>query len=248
MEFPVEILDRIFSALKSNPLSLYNCSNACPMFSHIVERYIYYHIIIPSRLTQSDCRSGYRLGSSHIVKLLSEAPHIVDYVRILEFSFEGRLSHLQEIAPILSKFHALQCIILPVSHYMSWQRLEFQCFKTAVDFGLPALQEVHVGDMAFPLSILNGHSNITRLALSRCNGSLDGTDSPFPQLESLFADGCYWNCLKKWGKHHFAKLQSLTHGYSTEDFSKFVGICSDSLEDLDVNMCSTSPCQFPFHF
>lgn len=151
MEIPIEILDKIFRALKSNPLSLYNCSNAHPIFSQIVEKYLYYHIIIPSRLTQSDSRSGYRLGSSRIVKLLSKTPHIVDYVRILEFSFERSLSYLREIAPILSKFRALQCINLPPSHYMSWQQLEFQCFKTTVDLRLPTLHwEIHMGDIGIP--------------------------------------------------------------------------------------------------
>ena len=244
---PYEVLDHIFSFLRSRPRSLLACSDAHPIFAQIVERYLYYHIIIPSISPQSDHRRGYRLELWRIIEVLSETPHINDYVRIMEITFKDY--NMRYTAPIFSRFRSLQCIKLP--YCGSWQSLDLRD-AMADCLRLPTLQEVHFGDIGVPLSILEGRANITRISLSRYIQPFDGPHrSEFPQLESLFADNFpshIWDCLMKWGKRHLVKLQSVTHQYSGEKFLELLGICSNSLRDLDVIMPSGSICQLPFHF
>ena len=103
----------------------------------------------------------------HIIELLSNRPRIADYIHYLEFSFKfSNGSRLETIFPILSKFHALQCIKLTFRTYTNSISGLPQCFtETALGncLRLPTLQEVHIANLQFPNSILNELPNITRL-------------------------------------------------------------------------------------
>ena len=256
---PFDVLDHIFGFLKYNPRSLLACSLSHPFFAQIVERYLYYHVIIPSATSyQTDHRRGYRLESWRIIKLLSEAPKVVDHVCILELSLrflKGGLRSFEVIAPILSKFHALRCLRLtsPTSEDIWWQDVVPLCFRTALEdcLRLPTLQEVHINYIHFPIFVLNDIPNITRLSISHSLETLVCSKSPFPQLESLslyHIDSKYRPYLIAWGKHHIAKLRSLTCDYSDENFVlELVRICSDSLESLDISMVPPSGSELPSH-
>lgn len=250
MEFrvPVEVLDHIFSFIKSDSGSLSACSSAHPMFAQIVERYFYHHIvIIPSTSYPSDHLSGYTLELSHIIKLLSDIPKIVDYVHILEFR---RFHSIEDIAPIMFKFHAVQCIKLTFRPNPGMSSMP-RHFKTALEDCLrsPALREVHIVDLRyrFPITILNDLPNITRLSLS---GSFEPStcciDGPFPRLES-FSLSRFTLCSRPgnfhWG-NHIVRLRSFTCEYSNEEFlQKFLQKCSDTLENLDFSMGAYSLCE-----
>ena len=121
MELPVELLDKIFSFLTYYPRSLRACSDAHPIFTQIVQKYLYYHCnITPFTLTQSDDDGGYSQVPSRISKLLSETPQIVDYIRILEVSVERYRLAKYGVTPIFLKFCALQCIKLPRASTSLW--------------------------------------------------------------------------------------------------------------------------------
>ena len=252
MEIPVEVLDHIFGFLKSHPRSLLACSNAHPSLAQIVGRHLYHHIvIIHSTLCYPpdlDYRSGYKFDSSHMTRLLSDTPRIADYVRILELPVAG--DFLEHIAPILSRFHAIQCVKLTFCADV----VEIpQRFKTALEdcLRLPTLQEVHIANLPrFPISILNDMSNITRLSLSESLERSTSIDCPFPQLKSLSLSAFDLHNLSlhlTWAKH--MKLQSFAFDYSNEEIiEKFLRICSDTLENLDCSMGAHSLCELPFRF
>ena len=253
MEIPVEVLDHIFGLLKSHPRSLLACSNAHPILAQIVERHLYYHIvIIRSTLyyhLDLDDRSGYKFDFSHMTRLLSDTPRIADYVRILELSVEFYSNgFLENIAPILSSFHAIQCFKLTFhTNVLEMPRR----FKTALEdcLRLPTLQEVHIANLPrFPISILNDMSNITRLSLSESLERSICSDGSFPQLKSLSLSRFDLDSLPfsfTWAKH--MKLQSFAFDYSNEEIvERFLRICSDTLENLDFGMGALCKLQFRF--
>jgi hypothetical protein len=260
MEFPFDVLDYIFSFLKSDPESLVACSRAHPLLSRIVERYLYYHIVILTGIGFQNTGQGYFLESSHLIKILSETPQIVDYVRVLQIAFsyfnnstQETRRRLEEIALILPMFPALECITLSTDGPMSWQEELPQSFRTAVDdcLHLQTLQKLCAGVLHFPLSMLDNHPHVTCLSIDTAPHVPDCLESTYPQLKFLSVvnlDDAYVVSFSNWAKQHIGKLESLKceiSDYSSERMvSEFLEICSDTLTCLDICLDGPSfPCE-----
>jgi len=151
-------------------------------------------------------------------------------------------AYLDEIASLLPMFPVLECIMLPTlssALKVSWQ--ENQSFRTALEncFHLPTLQEVHVGDMSFPLSMLNNYANINYLALSGPPKiEPEYLETTYPQIKSLALEGFehhYTEVFRTWAKRHIIGLQSLKYDLSCHQIILDVlEICSDTLENLHL--------------
>jgi hypothetical protein len=253
-ELPFDILDYIFSLI-SDSGSLVACSKAHPSFSTIAEKHLYFHIIIP---TSTDIvlegPGPYFLEPSHLVKLISETPQIVNHVRVLHIAFSGQarsaeMSSYEEIALILPMFPALEFIALTTLYAFSWQDALPQILKTAVEdcLRLPTLRLVHVGDLQFPLSMLNSNAHIDFFSLSQ---SLqmpdfpDDTDSHL-QLKSLVVEDIetkYRPSFSTWAKRHIVNLQCLSCDYSDDQtVLELLQVCSGTLNNLELKI--QSPCE-----
>jgi len=176
MELPFDILDNIFSFL--DPKALLACSKAHQAFSEIVEKYRFHHILIHTGVTDFT----YSFRPSDLLRCLTKTPRIVKYAAVLQIECNyyqdespDRMSpYLEEIASLLPMFPVLESLMLPTRRSaLSWQRDLPQSFKTAVVncLHLPTLQEIHVGSMFFPLSILDNHANINYFPLSGPSGA-----------------------------------------------------------------------------
>src|SRR6266540_1126067 len=75
---PVEILDYIFSCLDVHDLEA--STNAHPLFSRIAERHLYADIALHGYEKCSNCNCQLPLEVEQFSSLLSERPHIADYV------------------------------------------------------------------------------------------------------------------------------------------------------------------------
>ena len=262
MEFSFDILDYIFGFLKSDSKSLIACSKAHPVFSPIVERHLYYNVIIPTspdfEVEVTD--HGYCLEPSDLIQLLSKTPQIANHVRILQIAFceydpNPETPSFEQIALILPIFPALECIMLTTDHniYLSWQDSLPQSLKTAVEdcLRLPTLQEVHIGDLQFPLSLLNNHANINYFSLSDSLQLPDFPDDTYLTLKSLAVEDMdhpnYCTFFSTWAKRRITKLQSLKCDYDHSNeqmILEFLEICSGTLNDLDLRL--QSPCEVLF--
>ena len=259
-ELPFDVLDRVFSYLKSHPKALFACSEAHPFLSQIVEKYRFHHIIISTGLGVSKFPCTF--NPYDLRKELAKTPRIVQYVAILQFEFnyaqhqadsECLLAsfwekvapkilayYLEEIASLLPMFPVLECIMLPTLSYtlkFLWQ--ETQSFRSALEncLHLPTLQEVHIGDMSFPLSMLDNHANINHLALSGPPKiEPEYLETTCPQIKSLTLEG--FECdrsqaFRTWAKRHIVGLQSLKSDLScSEIILDVLKICSNTLENL----------------
>ena len=249
IKFSVEILDYIFAFLKSDSQSLIACSKAHPSLSPIVERHIYYHIVIPTLPDYQTTGRGYCLESSHLIKLLSETPQIANRVRILRIAF-CRQSHRHscgEIALLLPIFSALECLILTAESDISWEwALLPETLTTAVRICLylPTMQEVYIGALRFPLDVLSTNTNIKCLSLSgpsEISDYQDGTDA-YPQLESLTVEDIDEHLCEPiwdWAKPYVVKLHSLKCDYSSVGETmllEVLQICSGTLNNLDLRL------------
>ena len=242
IELPFDILDHIFSFLKSHPKALLACSKANSAFCQIVERYQFHHIIIHT----GDADSTYSFRPSDMLRHLAETPRIVDYVAVLQIEFGGiqdpkqMAPYLEEIASLLPMFPVLECIRLPTRPpTLLWQEDFPQSFRTAVEncLHLPTLQEVHVGNMDFPLSMLDNHMNINHLSLSQPPKiETEYREATYPRIKSLALEGFdhrFSEVFCTWAKQHIVGLQTLTYDFSCDKMILEVfKICSNTLENL----------------
>jgi hypothetical protein len=242
MDLPFDILDYIFSFLKYDPNALLKCSKAHSVLSQLVERYRFRHIIIHTGVTDFI----YSFRPSDLRRHLAETPRIIQYVAVLEIEFKfydrphQMTPSLEEIASLLPMFPKLECIAFPTEQAaFSWQEDLPQSFRKSVEncLQLPTLQYVHVGDMSFPLSILDNHANINYLSLS---GSpkieLEYRETPYPQINSLALERFGYQdsaVFRTWAKRHMIGLQSFRFDRSYHKIiSEVLTISSDTLENL----------------
>ena len=252
MNLPFDVLDSIFSFLKSHPDSLVACSKAHPFFSRVAERHLYRHITI--HLGPWTSKFGYLLEPSELSKLLSETPHIVNYVRVLCIvlvDFRGRTyptpetsRDLEEISLVLPMLSSLECIILNgPSHFVSWNQLP-QSFTAAVEksLHLATLHRIHVRSLGFPLCILDNHRNINCFSLYGRPQTPDCSEDSNLQLTALsfsVTRGHYLTSFLNWAKRHIFNLQSLKCDFYEGEVLGLLEICSDTLNSLDVTLRAT---------
>jgi len=243
---PYDILDHIFSFLKPHRRDLVRCSKAHPIFSQIVERYQFHHIIIKTGFSDF----AFSLTPSDLLKHLTETPRIVNFVTILQIDFDSTsyreipIEHtLSEIASLMPRFPLLECIILSTraSFPDSLNDLP-QSFRKALEdcLRLPTLQEVHFGNISFRLSMLDNHANINYLSLSRPpEFEPEYLETSYPQIKSLAFEGFKYyhrgDCFATWAKRHVTQLQSLKYDLSCHKMISYVlDVCSDTLENLYI--------------
>jgi hypothetical protein len=189
---PLEILDHIFHFLAADHVALNLCSKAHPVFSDLIERYLYAHItILLNKPTVFDRDS---FSPSQLFELLSHKPRIANYVnnlRIENTTDDISIVHWREVARILPKFQGLRAMVYDLD--VMWSLLDEEFREAFVNcLGLPSMVEVSIlNALEFPLSTL-GCLGIKRLTLggtfhySSLNSSL-----PHPQIESLTIHSCH---------------------------------------------------------
>jgi len=209
-----------FGFLISDPESLARCSEAHPVFSRMVEKYQYYHIIICIEKTR-----GKLLEPSHFTKLLSDKPRITTYVRVLQVKLyyhglRSRTPYLEQIAAILPMLPVLECLLLSTPHTkVSWQDFP-EIFRKAVEgcLRLPTLQEVHVCCSDFPLSTLDNHANIDCFSFSGTPQLSEFGDATYPHLRTLSVENFHCQrgdqmIFSAWAIQHIVKLQLFVQRY-----------------------------------
>jgi len=246
MDFPFDILDHIFSFLISHPECLIACSEASPVFSHMVEKYRYYHVVIHTGETKIE----YCLEPSYLTNLLSDKPRIANYVHVLQVEFPlhrwQMAPYLEQIIPILPMFPVLECIVLSAPYFeISWEENLSQDFKKAIEgcLHLPSLKEVHVGCFDFPLSTLDDHANIDCFSFSGTPTISEFADATYPHLTYLSVEDPFFDksgypiIFNSWAKQHIAKLQSLKCDYPSDETTlELLASCSDTLNNLDLSL------------
>src|SRR5260221_8166213 len=268
MNLPYDVLDYIFSFLKSHHNSLVACSKAHPSFSQVAKRQLYHHISIHPLISWARFTDpGYILEPSKLIKLLSETPHIANYVRVLcivLFDFRSSRSYpspeasrdLEEISLVLPKFSSLECIILNAPGcFALWDQLP-QSFTVAIEnsLHLPTLHRIHVHNLDFPLCILDNHPSINCFSLCGLPQIPDCSDGSKLQLTALSFNVTYRDdyptSFLTWAKRHIFNLQSLKCNFFEGKILWLLEICSDTLNSLDLTLKATgklSSCIFMSH-
>jgi len=244
-----DILDHIFGLLRSDPESLIACSMAHPDFTPITERHQYYHTIVHAGATSfSDSFKPARL-----IELISASPQIVNYVRVLQIEFTNisgcppynlRAPLLEDIACLLPRFPVIECLMLSSEQpFLRWQDLPNN-LRTAVEdcLHLPTLQELHVGQLNLPLSILDKNANINLLSIFGNPQITEYPDATYPQLKTLSVHGIDYSFIRPlvtWANQRIGNLQSLEIDCAqSEKTLAFLEACSDTLENLHVTFWS----------
>ena len=249
MRFSVEVLDHIFSFLVSHHGTLLACSRD-PVLSPIIERQLFYHTIVGFATGCLDCTfEPHRLS-----KMVSESPHIHNFVRILEIKVEPDQhgyqdltiqEQLDDFAETLLLFPSLECIMLTTPKGRMWEWPDI--FRAALEdrLGLPTVKEVHlVGSQEFPFSLIGNCKNIENLLLAGSFEEPEETDSAPLQLKSLILSDISRSLSAD--DLHIKKLQSLKCAETSVDaLSELLGVCSGTLKKLDIDL-TYSQCKVPF--
>src|SRR6266545_8240703 len=188
MNLPAEILDHIFSFLKSDPAALRACSESHPSLSRLAEPHLYFHVLLKTSDSSSD-------RPSNLAQLLSRRPHIAHYIRSLEIQVIAHVSHhiwrnLEEISNILPMLLTLRQIAVNHSSAPLFFQWEAQpksfCLAFWTCLRLPSMRDVSLtGIRQFPfISLLNNECKFLRgLTLQGCSWINDYT------LASVVTDG-----------------------------------------------------------
>jgi len=250
--FSFDIIDYILSFLRYDSKSLLACSEAHPSFSPIVERHLYYYIIVSASSKFRSAGHGYCLKPSHLNQVLSDTPGIANHVRVLQIALGESLNHSSDndSGPFdeedaLENLPALETFLFTNEYSFSWQKIP-QDFKKVLEsfLRLPTLHNLHFDGRQFPLSILYNYPNIDCLSLSKAPEIPVGPDdaNAYPQLKSLVIKDYLYASFWNWAKRRIIKLQSLQCKYSNEKiFLEALEICSGTLNDLDLKI--SSPCE-----
>jgi len=260
MAVPPEIISHIFSYLQSDPIILEICSRAHPILSRIAEPFRYADIVVLDNMSDMDDKDGRTYFAAKLHTLLTEHPHIANYVRRLEI----RVSLNKSIdgagvgfAPILPMLMQLDRISLtseiedshPIIENLSAEFRE--AFKNRLLSPTSALNEVAIfSNSNFPLRIFDDCTTVKSILLC---GSPNYNDLVVPSnppiLDSLALHD--WICIDPlflaWARERIQSLRSLSlhlrnpiivHKLCPELF----GMCSSSLTNLRLHIFSR--CKF----
>jgi hypothetical protein len=236
MQLSVEILDQVFSFLVPHRETLIACSKD-PVLSPIIERHLYHHVIVHFGKRRSD--TDYAFEPDDLSKLVSENPRILCYVQILEIQVENRL--LDGFADTLLRFPVLECVVITSPNYDSWCNWS-DVFRAALEdrLRLPTVKEVHLRGIArIPISLFDNLKSVKYLSLTGFStvDRFHASASTLPQLESLRLSTQLDSTasLMAWVKLHIKELRSLKCVFFKEQLSELLGVCSDTLNNLDVD-------------
>ncbi len=190
---PLEILDQIFYFLATDHVALDLCSKAHPVFSDLIERYLYAHITI---LLNKPIVGRDGFSPSQLFELLLNKPRIANCVNKLRIkntkADDTSMVHWREVARILPKFQRLQTIILVYNLNLEWSSLDEGFREAFMDcLSLPSMVGVSIlRAFKFPLSAF-GCLGIKRLTLGGTfHYSSPNSSLPYPQIESLSIHSC----------------------------------------------------------
>ena len=243
MQLSVELVDHIFSFLVSDRETLIACSKD-PVLFPMIEKHFYHQItvVIP----------GYgkidTFEPDHLFKLVSENPHILTYVRILEIEVKiyynsESVKCFEDFAKTLLLFPKLECIILVSTQDLYiWPGF----FQATLEerLNLPTVKKLVIeGGIAFPLFLLDKCKNVENLLVAGTHfmeAEGQACDAILPQLKSLTLLTSYLPpSLLLWLKPHTKELQSLKCMLlSREVSSELLEACS-GLNKLDVDVSSS---------
>jgi len=164
---PPEILDQIFSFLTTDKASLKACSSAHPVFFHIIQPYLFADVAISS----TDDSSSFQ--AQELLTLLSENPHVSNYILHLKISIPEPSHHvavLNTISTILHLLVRLTSISFIYQSYGSrilWNEVP-ESFLTAfmTCLRLPSMRVVSLTNIrSLPLTIFDDFPNIKTIKL-----------------------------------------------------------------------------------
>jgi len=247
MQLSFDILDHIFSFVSDRRI-LAICSKD-PILSPIVERHCYYHVIVRIKDGRWIDPLDLEFEPNQLVKLVSENPHIRNYVRVLQIESDYHhsepppqkdMKQWDVFAETLLTFPILESIMFTTEFLPHWPA----AFRAALEdrLKLPTVKEVHVRGHygPFPFSLLSNCGNIKNLSLSGSFLSKDQVNiSTFFQLKSLALLGHFSSSpLLAWIKLQISlsKLQSLKLWQGDIGLlSELLGLCS-TLKTLDIHV------------
>jgi len=193
MSLPDDVLDHILSFLQSDFHALKACSQSHPKFIPLVERHLYATVTLYDNNTIS--QNG--LGTRQFISLLSDNPHIANYIRSLEvevtYDLIESVQYLEDIASVLRMCSLLNKITLKQIP-LGWAALP-EAFRLAF------LDCLHLSTMkavciirvfGFPLKALEYAKNLKRLTL--CGWIPDGNFIPEPSTYPLLEDLSIQDC------------------------------------------------------
>ena len=259
-----DVLDYILSFLESDPKTLKVCCRSHPLLCQIAEPHIYANIYLRTPNHVSD----HNFGPSNLVKLLSDRPHIVDYIRNLDIqvsgdSYDEVVPFLQEIPTILPKPLTLKKITLDhrsTRTCFCWES-QPESFRTAFLGCLHSSSVQHVclkGIFHFPfVSVWNGESRtIKSLTVSNCFvwdpfhrvPTVDLYDSEYSNapIESLTFQCCGGIFLEKFSgwvkifRMHFRSLEYFQDD-SYDVLPSLLSCSSNFLTNLDLDIGRKCP-------
>ena len=265
---PVEILDCIFSYLDLH--SLQACSKACPIFSRVAERYLYVDITLHGYELEHRDWSHWTLplNVTQLSSLLSEQPHIANYILTLTIYAAGQNERLYQfvdaIPPILDLLQKLRkltvqrpwrCLYVLSVDGNWWLELDgIFGLSLLKSLRLPSMEEAcFAGMIRVDRSLLNG---IKSVKLDACSISVirdsedPSSDDSYPSLKDLSIidmqtsslvklASCYWPA--KCCKHlqHFQFSSCFRiFGDPFAAIEPILIACSNTLTTLDVNLKS----------
>ncbi|KAF9483569.1 hypothetical protein BDN70DRAFT_990271, partial [Pholiota conissans] len=178
MPLPVEVLDHIFSFMRTDIPSLTVCMSVNPSFQAIGEKHLWHHY------TLHNCHSVFPQKQpsgtpEQLAKILADAPHLATYIRSLGITiaapsilqwFMARSLNVDEMAPLLEMLSHLEQVSM-VGRQVSWEKLD-HAFRASLvrTLRLPSLEEITIEGMDHvPLSIFDGCPALKRLSFVGCH-------------------------------------------------------------------------------
>jgi len=246
MSLPDDVLDHILSFLQSDLRALKACSQSHPKFIPLVERYLYATVTLYDNNTIS--QNG--LGTPQFMTLLSDNPHIANYIRSLEvevtYDLIESVQYLEDIASVLRMCSLLNKITLKQIH-SGWAALP-EAFRLAF------LDCLHLSSMkavciiyvyGFPLTALEYAKNLKQLTLRGWAPDHDFIPerSTYPLLEDLSVQDCGGITLEKiiiWVQaQNLRSLEFLGPCDTTREvwlLQSLLSSCSNTLVNLNLDI------------
>ena len=241
----IDVLDYILSYLESDPKTLEAFCKSHPLLSQIAEPHVYANIY----LRTSDHISDHNFGPSNLAKLLSDRPHIANYIRNLDIQVSGDSDEdvgtfLHEISTVLPKLLALKKISLDHQYSILKSGSQPESFHTAFVGCLRSQSVQHVclkGISYFPfISAWHGKSRtIENLTLSNCLvlHKRGRTFNPYGSNLPIEC-GCGGNFLEKFSGLikgvHFRSLEYSHYNYDL--LPGLLSLSSNFLTSLDLDI------------
>jgi|SRR6266545_7127661 len=259
---PVEILEYIFSCLDVN--SLKASSKVHTLFSRVAERHLYTDIALQNseKLKCSDYQLPLEVGQ--LSNVLSERPHIANYVLSLVINAgsnnELLFPFLEAVPSILALLPKLKMIRLNCptgwAEFNKYPNLpESFRLSLAKSFGLLSMKEVEFYGIKVPLSLLHRCGNtIERLVFDHCivpkpdDSEVESSSSDCPPLKNLSItelDNQSLKTLVHWVANGCRQLRQFRFSpFDKKDDEPFILIkpilesCSNTLTVLDIDLAS----------